>query len=117
VEHAGFDRIAGDAENFGGFLHRFFVVVDEIDDLAMSRGQPGQAIAQDFSPMLDLEVRFRIVGWIDAFRARFIGRRLRPAPQFGERLVAGDRQEPSRHRGARLKPMRLPPDAEEHLAG
>jgi hypothetical protein len=117
VEHAGFDRIAGDAENLGGLLHRFFVVVDEIDDLAMARGQSGQAIAQDFSPMLDLKVPFRIVGWIDAFRTRFIGRRRRPAPQFGERLVAGDRQEPSHHRRARLEPIRLPPDAEEHLAG
>src|SRR5260370_21230406 len=58
VEHAGFDGIAGHAEDVRGLLHRFFVVVDEVDDLAMPRGQPGEAVAPNLSPMLARERRF-----------------------------------------------------------
>jgi hypothetical protein len=90
VEHAGFDRIARNAENRGGLLHRFSVIVDEIDDLAMSARQAAQAVAHDFPAVLDRKACLRIVGRIARLRGGFVAGELRPAPQLGQRLVAGD---------------------------
>jgi hypothetical protein len=67
--------------------------------------------------MLDREGRFRIVRRVAGVHAPRIRWRLGPAPQFGQRLVTGDGQEPGRDRRAGLEPVGLPPDVEEYLAG
>src|SRR5262252_2712732 len=67
--------------------------------------------------MLDREGRFRIVRRVAGVHAPRIRWRLGPAPQFGQRLVTGDGQEPGRDRRAALESVGFPPDVEEYLAG
>jgi len=39
IEHPGLHRALGDADDRADLFHRLLVVVDEVDDLAMRRGQ------------------------------------------------------------------------------
>src|SRR5262249_56508040 len=49
VEHAGLHRVLRRADDLGDFGDRFFVIVDEVDDLAMRRRQLRQALPQSGS--------------------------------------------------------------------
>src|SRR5258707_12908594 len=73
VEHAGFDGIAADADDLGNLLHRFLMIVDQIDYLPMLPGEPPQALAQDFPTMLDLKGDFRRIRRIAELRALLVG--------------------------------------------
>ena len=117
VEHPSLDGVAGNSEDLRNLLHRFFVVVDEIDDLPMLPGKLLHASPQDFPAMLVLEQDFRIIRRIADVRALVVDRLLGPMSQLGERLVTRDGQNPSGDRRARLEPVRLTPHAEERLAG
>src|SRR5258705_2362368 len=94
------------------------MIVDEIDYLPMLPREPPQALAQDFPTMLDLEGDFRRIRRIADLRALLVGRRfLRTAAQFGQRLVTGNSQQPSRDRRACLEPVSLLPNPEKNVAG
>jgi hypothetical protein len=47
IEHAGFHRILRRADDLGDFGDRLFVIVDEVDDLAVRGRQLRQALPQD----------------------------------------------------------------------
>ena len=47
VEHAGLHGVARNADDVGDLLHRFLVVVDEVDDLPVLPRQAAEALAQD----------------------------------------------------------------------
>jgi hypothetical protein len=62
IEHAGLHRILRRADDLGDFGDRFFVIVDEVDDLAVRRRQLRQALPQDGDVVLllrdHLELRY-----------------------------------------------------------
>jgi hypothetical protein len=51
IKHAGLHGGGRDAEYLRAFIHRHLMVVDEVDDLPMFQGWPGQCLAQK---LLDL---------------------------------------------------------------
>ena len=115
VVHPGLDGVARDADDLRDILRGPFVIVDEVDDLAVLARQPRQAPAQDFTPVLALQRRFQIVARsnLDILFQCHIA----PAPDRGHRLVAGDGQEPGRGRRAPLEPVCVPPRGDERFAG
>ena len=73
--------------------------------------------AQDLVTLLLLHRDFRVVGRIfDEFRDFVVELLVRAAAQAGQRLVAGDREQPGRHLAAALEPLGLPPHVDEDLA-
>ena len=58
VEHPGLHRALGDADDGAGLFHRFLVVVDEVDDLAVGRRQLGDTGAQDGAGLAAVEGSF-----------------------------------------------------------
>ena len=101
----------------GDLFHRFLMVVDEVDDLAMLGRQSGQALPQHRAFIFLRQRHFRIVGVIFNGRGRLIIQFLLAAPpQRRQRLEAGDAQHPGRDRRASLELFGLPPDVEKHFA-
>src|SRR5258707_12293395 len=73
-------------------------------------------MAQQFFSLLFLENKLRVVRRIrDRGRKVVVELNVRPATARGERLVAGDRQQPSRNRGASLERARPAPHVEENV--
>ena len=64
IEHAGFHRILRRADDLGDFGDRLFVIVDEVDDLAVRRRQLRQALPQDGDVVLLLQDHLGTVGVI-----------------------------------------------------
>ena len=84
-----------DTDDFRNLLHRFLVVVHEVDDLAMLGRQFTQALPQRCTLVFLRQRDFRIVGLIlDRAGGLLVQFRLRPAAQHRERLEAGDAQQP-----------------------
>ena len=76
-------------------FHRLLMVVDEVDDLAMRRRQLGDAGAQDGAGGAAVERGFRGVGLVGDLKHVLLVDVLVPAlAQRGQRLEAGDRQQP-----------------------
>src|SRR5262249_49181876 len=111
VEGARFHRGFVDADDLGDVLDRFAMVVGEVDDLAVFRREPPQSVAQPLFAIFLLEDKLRIVRGIDErVRKLAIERNVGAAAARGQRLVAGDRQEPSRNRSTPRKRRCLAPD-------
>jgi len=64
VEHAGLHRVLRRADDLGDFGDRFFVTVDEVDDLAMRRRQLRQALPWNRALILLLQDRLGTIGGI-----------------------------------------------------
>src|SRR5260370_21158123 len=74
-------------------------------------------MAQQFFSLLFRENKLRVVRRMrDRGRKVVVELNVRPATARGERLVAGDGQQPSRNRGASLEQASLAPHVEENVA-
>src|SRR5260370_28666642 len=74
-------------------------------------------MAQQFFSLLFLENKLRVVRRIrDRGRKVVVELNVRPATARGERLVAGDGQQPSRNPGASLERASLAPHLQENSA-
>ncbi len=58
VKHPGLNRGRGCADNDGDFFDRFFVIVDEVDDLTVRRGKPRKALAQNRASLSRIQSLF-----------------------------------------------------------
>src|SRR6516165_1032355 len=117
IEHAGLYGCSGNADDLCDFLDRLLVVVDEIDDFAVRRGKPGQALLDDRIAILGTYDGLRIVGSVlDGCRHVVIEVLVSSAAQRGERLVSRNREQPSRNLRLRFESLGLAPDVQEHLA-
>jgi len=67
VEHARFDGVARDVHDLRHFLHRLFVIVDQIDDGALLAREPGKAGADDCAAVSDCIGGLRIVRRVRGF--------------------------------------------------
>src|SRR5262245_28027682 len=93
------------------------MVIGEVDDLAVLWREPRQSVAQPLFAIFLLEDKLRAVRGIDERGCKFaVKLHVGAAAARGQRLVAGNRQEPSRDRGAPRKRRRLAPDVEEDIA-
>ena len=118
IEHPALHGVAGYAEDARRVLHRFFMVVDEVDDFAMIARQACEASAQHLGAMLALERNLGIVRAVADFGdATLVAGQLGPASQLAQRFIAGDGEQPGGDAGAAFESMRLLPDAQENLAG
>src|SRR5262249_33368204 len=101
MEHASLDRILRRADDLSHLGDRLFMIVDEIDDLALRRRELGQAPPQNGALVLLVNDRlgaFRVVG--NAAQDIVVERSIGTPAQCGQRLVSGDREYP----GGNLRP-------------
>src|SRR5262249_41633990 len=93
------------------------VIINKVDDFSLDRGEPRQAFAKDDASALFVEDRFRIVRAVHHVRGSILVGRLLPAgPERLERLVACDREHPSRDLRFALETAGSAPDLEKDLA-
>ncbi|KTT92367.1 hypothetical protein NS44R_14600 [Mammaliicoccus sciuri] len=93
------------------------MVVDQVDDLAMRRRQLGDASAQDLAGGGAIERGFRRIGAVgDLQHVVLVDVLVLALAQRGQRLEAGDREQPGRDLRAAFELGRGAPDVQEHLA-
>jgi hypothetical protein len=93
------------------------MVINEIDDRAVLTRERAQALAQYRAAMLVRPGCFRIGSGIARVYFFRVERGIAPAPQFLERLEAGNGKQPGRRSGAAPKFVCTPPNREKNLAG
>jgi hypothetical protein len=91
------------------------MVINEIDDRAVLARERAQALAQYRAAMLVCPGCFRIGSGIVRIYFFGVGRGGAPAPQFLERLEAGNRKQPGRSSGVAPKLVCTPPNREKNL--
>src|SRR5262249_37816961 len=117
MEHAGLHGIPRRADDLSHFGDRLFMIVDEVDDLAMRRRELRQALTQSRTLALFLQNCLRAVRAVgNAARDLIVERIIGAAAQCGQRLVAGDREEPGGNLRTSFGTAGVLPDLEKHLA-
>src|ERR1700678_3710176 len=62
VEHPGLHRALGNPDDLAGFFHRFLMIIDEVDDLAVRGGQFGDAGPQNCAGLAAVQRSFGRIG-------------------------------------------------------
>ena len=116
VKHARLYRVLGNANDLSHLLHRFLVIVDEIDDLAVVGGKARRGIFAIFRLYRASRRQVRHdPRFLDRLRRLLVQSVLSPLAQERQRLEPRDRDEPSRNGASAFKPARLAPDIQEHV--
>src|SRR5262245_6375045 len=117
VKHARAHGRLGNPKDVGDLLHRPFVVIDEVDHLALRQRQLRHAFAQERARVILLDHARRIVARVlDRFRGFVIEIVGGSAAQVRQRLVVRNRQDPCGQLRAPLETAGVAPDVEEHVA-
>ncbi len=117
IVHARLHRGYRNGEDAGDLVHALLVIIGEIDHLGVLGGQLAQRVAQHRTTVLVEENRLRVIGRIhDRVHHAFAQRLGHPPAPRRQRLEACDRQQPGRHRRARLEAIGMAPHVKKDIA-
>ncbi len=116
IEHPGLHRALGNTDDRAGLFHRLLVVVDQVDDLAVRRREFGDAGAQDRTGVERSSDASGVSPSSAISRRVLVDVIVAALAQRGQRLEAGDRQQPGGNLGTAFELTGGAPDVQKHLA-
>src|SRR6185437_13980659 len=117
IEHAGLNGVLRDAEDLDDLLDRLLLVINQVDDLGVLGRELLEAAADDGAAVLEADLGLRVGTRVGRILRHVAVQRLGGAAVgSGERLVAGDAEQPGRAAGATLEAIGVLPGVDEGFA-